>query len=633
MKYYRIILNRKNSRNNTIIIKCYAETIVDTCIDKDCSLKLYLEKLKNGVECQYLLFDYLDKLFKYGISKFKNNAMIKYNYAMFLMTKMNNKKQAIIILNSIKEEYVSFYMNYNIYRCRNLINKWSSSDNCFYFNYRSNISEFKNLMYKTINLYYKFWDLLYESKYNQKNNFNNLYKYGTNIMKLNLKIEELYNILIKTKTNNIIIYKIYSEYIKTILNNKEKYQKYNNINYLIFNESVENDIKKYSNFNMDILKQNNNTTFLLISGREKDLGTIIDCSISASTLFGYTKDELIGEHINILIPELFHFQHNLILKNLSNKYNLELFERLFQKKEYSSSFIKGNYFGVIKSKFIKSLKLKVYYIKTEDNLIAFIVEITNDIPYLSELIKNKVISNNIDTRCCVLTNENFLIHEFTPNSIKQLGLSYRYIKSNNSIIPYIKQLNDDYKNIINDLTLKNIIQLNNKDEESSSSKNIIDLIENISPEIKSKIKNYLINKKYNKKCQITWRIIKNNDENMKSKKIDNNYDHNDFTNKCSRISYRGSSYNISSNKIDENQFEVEFIMEIKKAILDNKLLGYYFYFSKLYPTNTNNFINYYITEKNNYDKKGDLKKITKYKTIFKTPQSNNIKKKELHIQI
>ena len=75
-----------------------------------------------------------------NVNIFKNNDMIKFNYAMFLITKMNNKKQAIIILNSIKEEYVSFYMNYNIYRCRNLINKWFSSDNCFYSNYRKDIS-------------------------------------------------------------------------------------------------------------------------------------------------------------------------------------------------------------------------------------------------------------------------------------------------------------------------------------------------------------------------------------------------------------------------------------------------------------------------------------------------------------
>ena len=48
--------------------------------------------------------------------------------------------------------------------------------------------------------------------------------------------------------------------------------------------------------------------------------------------------------------------------------------------------------------------------------------------------------------------------------------------------------------------------------------------------------------------------------------------------RCTRISYRGSYYNIALDHKDENKLEVEFIMEIKKAIINNELLGYYFYF-------------------------------------------------------
>ena len=636
LKYYRIILNKNNSRNNLTLLKSYIETIEDTCIDNNCSLKLYLEKLKSGVDSQYLLYDYLDKLFRYGVSKFKNNVMLKNDYAMFLLVKMNNKKQAIIVLNNIKDEYISFHRKYNIFRCKNLINKWASPTNNFYFNHRKNINKFRKLISETINLYHEFWTLLYESTFSQKNNFNNLYKYGTKVMKLNVSLEELYNLLIKTKTNNISVFKLYSEYIEIILKNNEKYLKYKNINTSIYSESVENESKKYANFNLDILKLNDNKAFLLLSGRKKDLGSIIDCSISASTVFGYTKEELIGKHMNLFIPDIFHPKHNIIVNKYSKIFNIDLFEQQFQNKEYSPIFTEGTFFGVLKSKFIKPLNLKVYYIKTEDNLISFIVEISRDIQYMEDLFNNKLINSNIETRCCILTNEDFLIHGFTVNSIEQLGINYRYTKSNNSIIPYIKQLCNDYRNMINDLNLNNNNHMNNNKEliqiDSSFTEFETDSIKNISPENKRKIKDELINKKYKDKCQITWRINKKIEKKIKIDENNNDND-NDKSNKCTRISYRGSSYNLPINKNDENQFEFEFIMEIKKAILDNKLLGYYFYFSKLYPSKTKNFICYNISEKN--DKNGDLIKITKYKTIFKSSQKifNDNNKTKLSSQI
>ena len=65
--------------------------------------------------------------------------------------------------------------------------------NCFYFDYRNNIKEFRKLMSNTINLYYEFWSLLYNSKFRKHNKVNELCKLGTNIMKIDLRIEYSYN--------------------------------------------------------------------------------------------------------------------------------------------------------------------------------------------------------------------------------------------------------------------------------------------------------------------------------------------------------------------------------------------------------------------------------------------------------
>lgn len=636
MQYYRIVSSKNNSRNNLAILKSYLETIEKNNTNKDCPLQLYIKELEKGKEYEYLLYQYLDILYKFGLSKFKDDATLKTSYAMFLASKMNNKKQAMIVLNSISDRFLSLNINYNIYRCKKIINKSVSTINSFYLNYRNDIKEFKELILELSKLYYEFWVLLYEAKFQNSDNFEKINLIGSKIMILRKKVEDIYQSMIKTKTNNIEIYKLYSEYMKDILKD-EDYEKKQNMD-SIYSESIEHEEKDYTNYNMDNLKKNDLTNYLLISGRKKDLGTILDCSINTSKIFGYTKDELIGYHINILIPDLFHSKHNVILLEQSKKNSFNLFNHLFCRKEYNLDVITNNIFGVFKSKFIRPIRVKIYYIKTEKNIVAFLVNILKDTPYMSELINKITNESNIDSRCCILTNENLLINTFTPNSLEQLGLSYRYIKANNSIIPFIKQLHHDYLNAINDLSLianngnthlntrRELISL---DDSSKFSETKINNKNNIiTAEMKKKIKDDLINKKYNKKCQITWRL--NNKYSKKIKVIKENEIGNENLTKCSRISNRGSSISIlTSRKKDENSLEIEFLMEVKKAIIDNKLLGYYFYFSKLFPSETKNFIGYMASEDLNNN--GENKKIIKYKTIIKPLQKVRVISQERRI--
>ena len=64
-------------------------------------------------------------------------------------------------------------------------------------------------------------------------------------------------------------------------------------------------------------------------------------------------------------------------------------------------------------------------------------------------------------------------------------------------------------------------------------------------------------------------------------------------------------------------------MEVRKAILDNRLLGYYFFFSKLNNLESKNFMMYNLFENQNENDKGEvINKLIKYKIIFKTPQKD-----------
>ena len=246
IKYFKIIMHKDNSRNYSSILKSYISTTEETCLLVDCPLKDYLKSLEEGNDSKYLLLKHLEKMFKYGISKFKNDPMLKNAYSMFLLIQMNHRKQAMIELKTISDEQISFNRRYSIYRCKKLIKKWSAESNSYYFHYRMNVNEFKELILKTTTLYYEFWSLLFGSKSQHSDNFKKLFKIGNEIIELNKKIDDLYQVLIETKTNNIEIYKLYNEFIENILKNELKSNKIESSKNFVFSGTFENEEKSYT---------------------------------------------------------------------------------------------------------------------------------------------------------------------------------------------------------------------------------------------------------------------------------------------------------------------------------------------------------------------------------------------------
>ena len=84
--------------------------------------------------------------------------------------------------------------NYKIYRTLKLIEKWnfsSENKNNINLRFKNNTKEFKSLIKTLNNLYYDFFSLILESKSKNNNNFNKIHNIGKEIMKNNIKIEEL----------------------------------------------------------------------------------------------------------------------------------------------------------------------------------------------------------------------------------------------------------------------------------------------------------------------------------------------------------------------------------------------------------------------------------------------------------
>ena len=314
-------------------------------------------------------------------------------------------------------------------------------------------------------------------------------------------------------------------------------------------------------------------------------------------IFGYSKNELIGQNINILIPKLFHKSHDLILMEQFEKDKLKFFDELNKRQIYFPNFIKKEVYGVSKMKFLIELNINIYFVKTEENKIVYIFEVENYAPKEIDLIKN----NNNYSKFCVLTDENFLIQTFTPNCLYGLKLTYNEINSNYCIINYIKQFQEDYLTAINNNSIAKYSHINKTElilEEKFSEQKTN---QNISLNIKKKIKNDLLNKKYSKKCKITW--IKDKSDFTKS---------NIFIEKKKTIT--------NKNDID---IELNLFMEIQKIIIKDKLIGYYFFFSKIRNKTYNN-MSYQLKKNEKTDSNNYLLKVKKYQCKFRTLIGTNI---------
>ena len=620
VEFNKIIQKKKNSRNYYTVLESLISKIEENCIILDCPLKKYNENMKNGIECPFLLNQFCDNLFEYGISKFPDDIDLKINYSIILTITVNYKNKALMILNSININKITFENSYYIYRAVKLIEKWNFSiieQNNSVYEYKKNIQDFKSLIKKLTLLYYDFFSLLLNSKYRNNDSFNKIHKIGREIMKINPKLDEDYNNLLNTQTDNSVIIKLYSEFVEGILCDEEKTEKCQNNSKITFSSQIEIHERNFTNFDIEILKEKVNLPYIIVSADKEYVGKISDLSINILKIFGYSKNELIGKNINILMPKLFHKIHDLILIERYENDKLKLFDELNKRKIYFPDFIKKEIYGISKMKFLIHLNINIYLVKTESNKIIYIIEIEDYRPIEIDLIKK---TNNSE-KYCVLTDENFLIQTFTPNCLDFLKLTCNEINSNYSIINYIKQFQEDYLTAINNTGISKFSHINKTelflDEKFSDQKSFKN---SLHPSVKKRIKNELFVKKYSKRCKITWNIFYEN--NLGTSKI-----HKKSPGKSTDISSEFSKSSIYSpnkkkNYKNNDDLEIHLYMEIEKIIIKNKLIGYYFYFSEIKDKTFNNIS--YKLEKDEIKDNNYLTKVKKYQCRFLSKFDTNI---------
>ena len=411
-------LNEKD-RKCHIMLNGYIGVHEDSCATKTCPLK---EFIKTGNQ-RYLL-RHIEEIYLLGISRFPTSVSIRLGYVQFLLNKLHKRKQAE---NEILQIQYRCDPNYNeqfcIYQLNRMIetsalDKSNGKDEASVFAEMKFISmqkNFKQDVNDAVINYLEFWNLLMISSANIVKDLGKLANVGDKIAKLNGEINEMYKELTKINPNDKELNQLYTSYQINILNN---------IDFVNKNNDKIDDTKDIDDSNQKV-KENKT---IIISANPENFGIITNISLSACSLFGFVKEEMVGQNLNLIIPEIFQKPHTKILKARANVINQE---NIFGGKDDKQLMKEISQFAVNKARYIIPFSAKIYSIQGERGELNFLASINQG-------------GNTISSSTCyVLTNEQFLIQNFSANGINLLNLHSNMLNGTCEILKYIKQFQEE----------------------------------------------------------------------------------------------------------------------------------------------------------------------------------------------
>ena len=595
--FLQITKQRKDTRDNSIILTSLIQKIEQRCTNNKCILKKYLECLSNGFDSNYLLLLFAQKLFKIAINQFPNDVLLRFNYIIFLSTQINQKKNALKELVLIKQSIICLNKNFNLYFCKKYIEEYNSTnsidqeeeeDNNDIFQameYKSNIKEFRKLLSKVSSLYYDFWSSLYSSHLLGTEDFKKLNDLGADLNILIEDIEKIFEKLCKIKKNDYTLFKLYESYVKNILNDKEKYEKYYNFSKSLKNDNnVSNRVIDYTNYDLKIINKTDEYRYLIISANDNNRGIIMNMSLNICITFGYHKDELIGKNMNVLIPEIYHTIHDKIFNDKTENIKTEFFENLSKKINYKPNILEFSGFGKNKSRYLVPLDFKIFFIQTEESDLVYLLDITHhNIINVDSDDNSKDDNNQI---YCVLTDNNLIIQTFTPNCVEHLGLNSDVISSNYDITNFIKEFNDELVTIITSSNKElSIFEMSEARSNDNSFRDVNNnSINNINDDSYEKLrrKKKLLKEKFFHPRKIIW----NNNINQGENKIYSSIGKTQLSQFSPNKKRNSPNININDIIFNKNNKSTEnFIMSVMKAFISGKQIGYYFFFKKFKSPN------------------------------------------------
>ena len=441
--FIKSIRDRKMSRENLLNFLIFCSSTYknnDKAIDEE----NFITHLDSDLD--YKLSQFIEANLKYKINQYNESILLKCAYAIYLYYELFKYNKAFIIILSLYEDISqgkiisNLSQEFFIFRIkRNLETNFRSlsNNNINHKNLElSTYYQINNLIFlilKISEIYYDFWNILFNCS--EYKDIKTLEKLGNKINKKMKEINEKFKLLYNKKLKDKKIIILYTYFLKEILNEYELSKNIleeSEINENQYEEVIDEVIGGNNKvYNLNEIESTSNLQFMISSGiKEHSIGLIQKISHDFSKKLGYSSTQLIGESINILLPDFLRKKHEEVIRNKFLNYNFK--EELKNPKK-----MKGLFYMKSKSMYLIPVYMKTYLIFDEDYNPYSFTKLEND--------KELFFHQNFYKNCHVATDKKFIIQSFSSNAIKMLDLNDKDFNGNVDITNYLKEFKEEVK--------------------------------------------------------------------------------------------------------------------------------------------------------------------------------------------
>ena len=381
-------------------------------------------------QLELFIYKYIDKTYRSMIHRFNNSPLLIIAYSFYLFEVVNKYSKAYIILYDLffNNPDLTFSQAFFIYSIAKGL-----QEKDFQIGYDKTDISYKfqcNSLINLISIYINFWTLLLNSQEHQ--DINRLRDIGNKINEINEKIEEKFTEIKNIKIKDKSIYTLYNLYKRDILNEINNHQ--NDEDFINMDEYFNQNIISLSDLNSFI--STSDFQFIICSGKEDNFGVILKISIELSSYFGYTDVDVIGQHLNIFIPDFMRKKHDELLLDRISKIKLN--------DKISNSLKRHVFYFKTSSKYIFPISLDVCTIFDEDGKATIFGKADYD--------NIHIFHREISANCHIITNENLIIQTFSHNCLHILELNNACMNGSIEITKFIKEFYADFFNRITTLS-------------------------------------------------------------------------------------------------------------------------------------------------------------------------------------
>ena len=394
-------------------------------------------------DLDYKISNFIESTLKFKINQFNQSILLKCIYAIYLYEEVFKYNKALLTIISLYEDIsqgkISSYLSqeFFIYRLKKCFEGNMSSKNEEYINSELSIhyqiNNFLYLILKSSEIYFEFWNLLFNCKQHKDTKL--LEKLGNTINLQVKEIHEQFKLLFSKKLKYTKIILLYIYFLRDVLN---EYEMSNQI--LKEAEIQENQDEQINEiiggnskvYDLNEIESSSNLQFIISSGiKEHSVGIIQKISHDFSKKLGYSSEQLIGKSINIFLPDFLKKSHEKVLQNKFKNYK-------FKDEFKSPKKLKGLFYMKSHSMYLIPVYMETYLIFDEDYTPYSFTRLEND--------KEVVFHQYLSKTCHVATDNNFMIQNFTTNAITMLNLINKDLNGTVDITNYIIELKEHIKN-------------------------------------------------------------------------------------------------------------------------------------------------------------------------------------------